>query len=398
MLNPKTLYDELIQTYGLADAAAPASKLATRIDFIDYDRDFLLVFRDELLKEAKSTNPEVARDAKLFIGRLYASRLGNVRLGVNYLTDSANAGHFLAQYSLGEFYSYNKNPQYDLSKAIFWLEKAVEQGHVKSMGLLGNLYIDEKINEDKGRKLIERAAEMGLGAYCLQAAFMALEEKTDHYDMEKAIKFLELGSKCEDPESATQAKLYLGKVLEVHFKEYDLALALYQQAANEGEPFGLYNQATLYTELEENEKALDYFCQAAAYGFHDSQLVAALFYREGIGTEKNVKKAIEILKQAIKNPNSEIAALAKYNLGCIYKQDFNEPLGAVMMWELAAQDGEPKARYNLAFEYTFGDTGLGDLDIALDWCRQLQVQEQLIVPPEQIEWLMQQIELKKTSM
>lgn len=397
MLNPKTVYDDLIQTYGLADEEAPASKLATMIDYVDYDHDFLEIMLNELMKETESTNPEVVRDAKLFIGRLYALVLGNVALGVEYLTDSAKASHFLAQYCLGEFYSYSESPEYDLSKAIFWLGKGVDQGHVKSMGLLGSIYMDEKINEVKGRELVERAAEMGLGNYCLQAAFMALEEDSDYFDLEKALKFLTLGSENDNLETAVQAKLYLGKLLEAYFEAFDLALTLYQQAADEGHPYGIYNQATLYMKLKQQEKAFQYLCQAAELGIADAQIMAAYYYRNGIGTEKNISKAVEILSEATKNLIPEIATLAKYNLGCIYMEDFNEVNRAVNIWELAAQEGDPRARYNLAFEYTCGDIDLRNLDVAQDWCQQLQGQEQSMVSQEQIEWLKQQIELKKSS-
>ncbi|MEZ4908309.1 MAG: tetratricopeptide repeat protein [Saprospiraceae bacterium] len=75
----------------------------------------------------------------------------------------ANDGNKLAQFTLGFLFS-NGNSLIDTSKAIYWYEKATEQGDEKSMfnfGVIYNEMTGTQENKEKSFYWFNKSAELG---------------------------------------------------------------------------------------------------------------------------------------------------------------------------------------------------------------------------------------------
>ncbi len=72
--------------------------------------------------------------------------------------ERANAGDAQAQYALGSYLQRGDGvPAPDVSGAVYWYEKSIEQGCVPARNNLANIYLygDENFrNEEKGRALL----------------------------------------------------------------------------------------------------------------------------------------------------------------------------------------------------------------------------------------------------
>jgi len=111
------------------------------------------------------------------------------------LESAANQGYPDAQYQLGKHYSNLFLELQDESKAIFWYQKAVDQGHLKAQVKMGNRYLLGssviKKNPEHGLKMLKLVAEQG------DTEAMTLVGRTYFFDdgipvnIEKAIEWLE---------------------------------------------------------------------------------------------------------------------------------------------------------------------------------------------------------------
>ena len=398
MRDAKAEYDELIYALSLEDIAAPATGLAMMINFNDYSRDFHEVLLNELIKESESSDINFKNNAKFIIGRLYVSVLKNIPLGLDYFTEAANTGHVLSQNILGGWYLNEENDEFDLSKAIYWLEKAAAQGHAKSEGLLGCIYVNEQKDEEKGRKLIESAAEKGSGNHCLIVALYSNEENTDHYDLDKAIKFFNLTIESKDKDSTPIANLNLGKIFEEHFADYKKAMELYQQAAAGGHPYGGYYQAFLYRKLNQHEQAFPLFCEAAKQAIDNSQIMAAFYYKEGIATEKNVQKALDYFMAATTHPDQEVSRIAKYELGVFYHEELKDDRTAYEWWEESAQEGFTMAIFTMSNKYAFDAATPENYQKALEWHKKMMLQEHDDITIDEIESFVLQLDCMRVAL
>lgn len=398
MNNAKAKFDELIYSFGFENEQAPAALLAAIISFNDFDQDVAEVLLNKLIQESEMLDQTVSMVAKYQIGRLYISKLNNTSLGLEYVTVSANSGLALAQNLLGGWYLNEENAEFDLNKAIFWLEKAAAQGHTKSEGLLGCIYVNEQIDEEKGRKLIEKAAEKGSGNHCLIVALYSNEKNTDHYDLDKAIKFFKLAIESKDIESTPIANLNLGKIFEEHFADYKKAMALYQQAAVEGHPYGIYYQAFLYRNLNQHEQAFPLFCEAAEQATDNSQIVVSFYYREGIVTEKNVQKARDYLLAATAHPNLEVVRIAQYELGVLYNEEYDDEHQAYEWWEESAKRGFPMAMLTMSNKYAWAEVNPENYQKALYWHKKMMFQEHEDISLEDIEAIVLQIDYMRVAL
>lgn len=74
--------------------------------------------------------------------RQYAGEgnLEQVRAAVSAITPIAEKGNAKAQYMLGKYYSWGYGEDCDNQKAIYWFEKAADNGNEKAAEALANLY------------------------------------------------------------------------------------------------------------------------------------------------------------------------------------------------------------------------------------------------------------------
>lgn len=87
---------------------------------------------------------------------------------MNDLIKEAENGDANKQFELGFVYKHGKGIPVDFLKAMYWFEKAAEQGHLEAQATLGSMYDDmhiyikgKKRNSVKAKYWYEKAAEQG---------------------------------------------------------------------------------------------------------------------------------------------------------------------------------------------------------------------------------------------
>lgn len=106
---------------------------------------------------------------------------------------------------------------------------------------------------------------------------------------------------------------------------------------------------------KEYKKAINSFTQSVK-NEQDMRSVRNLgiMHAYGTGVEKNIDKAITLLKQASTGGDAYAGLTLgnMYSQGTEVKKDFKE---AALWFEKSSQAGDSKASYNLAYLYTYGD-------------------------------------------
>jgi TPR repeat protein len=139
--------------------------------------------------------------------------------------------------------------------------------------------------------------------------------------------------------------------------QYLTALKLAEEAAARGEPQANTLIARIYTEglgvQKDDKKAFEYYRRAADMGDVPGTLALAVSYAEGRGVKKDRKRAGELFEKAALTGNAE----ANYNLGMLFLKGDGKPLSPIRAFQhirYAAEKGIPQAQYDLAELYQTG--------------------------------------------
>lgn len=109
--------------------------------------------------------------SQMYIGKMYLEGLANEKneeLGFKYLKKSAEQEVTQAQISLAYAYVHGKGTDEDRNKALYWIERAVNNNSSEAKYLLGIAYyygddqLNVKIDEKYGMKLLMEASEAGV--------------------------------------------------------------------------------------------------------------------------------------------------------------------------------------------------------------------------------------------
>ncbi len=153
--------------------------------------------------------------------------------------------------------------------------------------------------------------------------------------------------------------------------QYLTALKLAEQAAEHGEPQANTLIARIYTEglgvQKDDKKAFEYYKRAADLGDVQGTFALAISYAEGRGVKKDRVKAGELFEKAALTGNAE----ANYNLGMLFLKGDGKPLSPIRAYQhirYAAEKGISQAQYDLADLY---QTGTGVEANALEAARWL---------------------------
>jgi len=146
----------------------------------------------------------------------------------------------------------------------------------------------------------------------------------------------------------------------------ELAYTYYKQAADAGNPVGLYNVGKYFQEKKDYKGALDYYQRSLSSGYSRAYLTLATMAIQGLGMRKSKKKAFKYtFEGASLGDTDAYVQLAKYYhqaIGC--KRDDKK------VWEYyqkAADLGNPEGMYNLALLMLETPKGKKDPQAALGW-------------------------------
>lgn len=224
------------------------------------------------------------------------------------------------QYKLGEMFFTNKEK--DISKAVFWFQKAAEQKHMKAQYALGIIYItgrDISTNVAKGFKWLHAAAEQG--------------HHQAQYDL---------------------AKFYMeGLIVQRNFEE---AGKWFQKVAN-------------HTHVKFTSKTAQSLAKqfvAASQGDRLAKFRIGSLYYFGDGIDQDFKQASMWYKLAA---NSGVAE-AQFNLGVMYEAGKGLPRDkykAFNWYEKSAKQGFAKAQHSLGRIYMKGQVVPQDIVLGAVW-------------------------------
>lgn len=304
---------------------------------------------------------------------------------MEYCLKAANRGHVVAQ-NFAIQWCMKRND--DTSESVmYWLKKAAELGEKQALFNLGISYrrgdIDGTANVEKSNELFRQSAEFGyLPAYTrmaqlyyngegveknnIIAKYWAMLEYTNMSEQENQNSILNV--LYEESDATEDKKLNINKIIEDAAKagerdalndwasglcrtgKKEESIKIWKQAAKMGHPLAMCNLGLQLwdDEVKDYAKAKDFFEESASLGFEGACYCLAVMYYQGLGVEKDIKKAWSYLERSLNFGNND----ARYLFATMC---FNNELQGVIPdiygrgWhymELAAQQGyEPAIEF-----------------------------------------------------
>jgi TPR repeat protein len=241
------------------------------------------------------------------------------------IMDAANNGKVKAQWNAGFLYMSGKNPlvEKDMEKAVYWLSKAAEQGHVNAQLNLYVLYRDGKaVTQDNeiAKKWLLAAKESG----------------SDDAETQLAVNYL------------------FGGVLE---KDELKAIPILERLAKKGNSWAQYNLGIALQNgsgINVDEKAAaDLFKKSAESGNAAAQFRLALCYLNARGVPIDYIEAARWMQKSADANNSA----AQYFLSNMYLKGQGVPKDDILSakWmSAAAINGDAFANYWVAVNFSSG--------------------------------------------
>ena len=293
------------------------------------------------------------------LGRIYDEGLGvevNHKEGLKWYEKAANAGDADAQNIVGNIYLLEDYVKHDKNKAFKNFQLAAAQGHVEAMGNLGNCYLEgigTDVNIQSAEEWLKKAADGGFA----------------------------------DAQNA------LGNLYSDIIQDYQKALEYYQMAANQGQPYGMFNLGLYYLNgigVEANFPMADEWIRKAADAGL-SEAIELINSNNPSSSEPCTPNAEEIINQAdtnnefgieqneVLNDINKVRKLAKegnsdamVKLGLCYhegngvKQNDAE---AAKWFKRASDLGNAEAHFQLGEKYLNGYGVVQNFEEAAKWYR-----------------------------
>ncbi len=174
--------------------------------------------------------------------------------------------------------------------------------------------------------------------------------------------------------------------------EPDQAMSAYDTAVKDGYAAAMVNYGMLMGRLGDDKAEFAYYQQAADSGNTLAAYNLGVAYRDGLGTQPDIQKALQWFEKAAAKGDDTAA----FNIGVIYDEgqmiDADDQT-AIAWYDLAAQRGNTDAMINLGIMYETGEGITANVEKAAEMYRlaaekgdmfgaskYIQLQEQGIVP------------------
>lgn len=260
---------------------------------------------------------------------------------VYWLNKAADQGYALAQVSLGQLFEQGKGVKYDLSQALFWYKKAATQGDKNAQGALDDL--QETI--DKGNGSLLELRFLDILQFLLRKDTSISEKSVSSYQKD-IIKWNHTN----------------------------------KNAAFKGDLVALVRLATqiYYKQVNKNmDYAAFFFNQAANKNHAIAQYYLGVLYETGQGFKKDIQKAIvwygKSAKQNLKEAKYELARISYYGLGV--KKDLNY---AFKLYLQAAKQGDAQSQTMVGFMYLEGEVVAKNYEQAFYWSKKSAEQNESV--------------------
>jgi TPR repeat protein len=291
---------------------------------------------------------------------------------VKALLAKAQSGDPVAQGNLGRAYAKGTGVGRDAAQAAEWLKKAAAQNDPTGEAELARLLMyGDGVSKDDAQALalLHRAAAQNNGDAEAGLAYCYLVGDGVPRDIEQMKAW---SQKAIDHGSSHAVANLAGYYLDSG-PQHDAAraFALYQQAAQMGDPQGQYNLALMYQDgtgtPKDPAQAIALYQKAAGQGFPAAQHNLAIIYETGDGTKKDLAQAVawygKAADQNYEHSENNLGLLADTPEGHAW---FVEALPRYE--KLAATDGA--FALQLANFYMYGVGVTQDCAMAVKWVRQ----------------------------
>ena len=277
--------------------------------------------------------------------------------GMVYLEKSAESGNYMANADLGRIYLEGDSVAKDPSRAVGYLKKAAFR-HKASAFLLGKCYKD------------------GIGVE--KDFYLAVQWMSESQDDGKASRELISNMLADDHEG--NFTKYLRGLYRYYIDEnYDAAYDYFTKVDNYGEAEGATMSALCMSQpscSKYNPSKAFQAMEKASLKSNIAKYYLSQFYSDGIGTDKDIQKSLELLSSASDAgmAPAQCEMGDKYMEGIVVSQDLNK---AAALYLLAEHQHRlnPSSSKNLARCYEIGLKTLPDLDNAEERIKALNSQK-----------------------
>lgn len=311
---------------------------------------------------ASSSNPI----AQYQLGSIYideSSKYFNSDKGISLLEKAAEQENSFAEYALGKALFSGKIVEKNTESALQYLNAASAHENQFAQYMLGIIYLrgEDKLIEMNLQKAIDylnKSAAQGNAFAQFQLGKLYLEDD-EVKDIEKAIDKLNMAAQNDNP----YLKYNLGRLYleNEDIRDIEKAVSFLKQSSEQDNPFAAYILGKLYSQdklIPSDKKTADAWYRQAYEGFiqiaeNDSiETDNTILYNlgiinyEGLGTEKDIDKALSYLLKAAQNDYE----FAEYKLGKIYLdgKEVKKNAEYASLWlKKAATKGNPSAQYLL---------------------------------------------------
>ena len=259
------------------------------------------------------------------------------------LTEYADQGNDLAQYTLGSLYEKGEVIEEDIEKAIEYYKKSAEQNNDLAQLALGKIYYynywkydNIEQDEKKALKLFTKSAKNGNAEaqYDLGQYYYMKDYKKSLYWLKKSAKQEFAPAQCLIGDIYYVEMYEEDTLLNKEYIDHQKAFYWYKKSADNGYYWGHYSLGILYLTgkgTEQNYKlAFKHFKEATKKeDCTSAHYQVGKMYFNGWGVKQNYKKARYWYKKATSDEEEEYAFFAlgeMYEYGIGVKQDYKKAL------------------------------------------------------------------------
>ena len=274
-----------------------------------------------------------------------------VNLSTEELQKAAEGGDSKAQGELARSYFNGTNGlAVNYEKAVFWAQKAADQGDANGKNILGVCYLHGiALPQDAGKavELFRAAARQGLERAQINLAMMVISETNASSEELNEVEKMLLCAVTKEGLCQPEAAYWLGR--------------LYLDKAME--------EKNIESQEDLSKKSVAFLKSAANSGHVLAQTTLGFCFSRGIGVKKDNREAVRWYRAAAEQGNplaqTKLAIAYRVGLGVGEKDD-----GEAVRWFLkAAEQGDATAQYFLACAYEAGDGVAQNEEEAMKWLR-----------------------------
>ena len=281
----------------------------------------------------------------------------------------AVAGSAESQFLLGRYYL--DGSQLDADRAVFWFQKAAQQGHLFAQFELGLMNEEGTgVPRDPGQAALwyQNAATHGHARAAFRLSYLYFAGDGVPQDSSLAAAWCRVAAEGGLP----YAQHVLGGLIGSNEKPDDdwEAVLWLQRASDQRYAQATFELGRMYYRgqgVERSfEKAIELWEPLAEAGMPDAQASLAYVYQHGHGRDKDLDRAVRLYAEAAAQGQRD----AIQNLAVIYasgrgtEQDFRK---ARELWEVLAEQGDDDAQFGLGLLYFNGRGVPADLETAYMW-------------------------------